>query len=84
MKAGHEFITRAMDEIGNRASAITSNPELEDVVREDINIRISNWLATATTVSRGGGLLGYKEQGGRRRCLTGLTRERKRFIYLSY
>lgn len=62
LQVGHEFIVRAMDEISRRASNVTSNPELEQVIREELNIRISNWLANAATVSRGGGLLGYKTQ----------------------
>jgi hypothetical protein len=62
LQAGHEFITRAMDEISTRASNVTTNPDLEGIVREELNVRISNWLANATTVSRGGGLLGYKTQ----------------------
>lgn len=62
LQSGHEFITRATDEISRRASIITANPELEQIIREDLNVRISNWLANATTVLRGGGLLGYKTQ----------------------
>jgi len=60
LKAGHEFLTRAMNDISKRASAITSDPELEEGVRENINERIVNWLANATKVSQGGGVLGYK------------------------
>jgi hypothetical protein len=66
LKAGHQFIIRAMDDISKRASAITSDPDLAEGVREDINERIVNWLANATKVSEGGGVLGYKpENDGR-------------------
>lgn len=66
LKAGHQFIIRAMDDISKRAAAITSDPDLEEGIREDINERIVNWLANATRVSQGGGMLGYKpENDGR-------------------
>jgi len=60
LKAGHEFILRAMDDISKRAAAITSDEDLELIVRDNLNVRVANWLANATTVSQGGGMLGYK------------------------
>jgi hypothetical protein len=60
LKAGHEFILRAMDDISKRAAAITSDEDLEAIVRDNLNLRVVNWLANATTVSQGGGMLGYK------------------------
>lgn len=60
LKAGHEFLTRAMNDIGKRASAITFNPEAEETVRENMNELIVNWLANATKIQQGGGVLGYK------------------------
>lgn len=60
LKAGHEFILRAMDDISKRAAAITSDEDLEAIVRDNLNVRVANWLANATTVSQGGGMLGYK------------------------
>ncbi|MBI4762922.1 MAG: helicase [Chloroflexi bacterium] len=62
LKAGHDFIIRAMNEISQRAANITFNSELEEIIREELNLRISNWLANATTISRGGGSLGYKTE----------------------
>jgi len=62
LKAGHEFILRAMDDISKRAAAITSDEELESIVRDNLNVRVANWLANAATVSQGGGMLGYKEK----------------------
>jgi hypothetical protein len=62
LKAGHEFLTRATTDISKRALAITSNSEIEESVRDNINERIVNWLANATQVLQGGGVLGYKTQ----------------------
>jgi hypothetical protein len=66
LKAGHQFLNRAVQDISNRASAITSNSDLEEIVRDSLNERIVNWLANASKVSQGGGVLGYKpENDGR-------------------
>jgi hypothetical protein len=85
LKAGHEFILHAMDDISKRAAVITSDKDLESVVRDDLNVRIANWLAHATTVSQGGGVLGYKtmDDGRTVGLLTPPGKERDTFTCLT-
>ncbi len=62
LQAGHEFILRALEEIGRRAASVTSDEDLESVVRDELNTKIARWLGYAATVSKGGGRLGYETE----------------------
>jgi hypothetical protein len=63
LKMGHEFILRAMDEIGKRAAVITGNEGLAETVRDALEKLVANWVASAGTISQGGATLGYKTKG---------------------
>lgn len=85
LKAGNEFILRAMDDISKRASVITSDEDLEAIVRDDLNVRIANWLSHAAIVLQGGGVLGYKtmDDGRTVGLLTPPGKERDMFTCLT-
>jgi hypothetical protein len=65
----HEFIDKALDEIGRRAGLVTSSAEVETFVRQALQARVDEWLAQAGAVT-GGAILGYApRKDGRTRAL---------------